>query len=42
MSLYAGICAAVEGLADALTAWAERERLDALEYQFDMAEGEDG
>lgn len=35
MRLYAGVCAVLEGLAQALTAWAEGERLNTLEYQFD-------
>ena len=40
MRLYRSVCDLMDYLSQALTAWAEGERLNTLEYQFDMADGD--
>jgi hypothetical protein len=38
MRLYSAICEAIEALADALTAWADSERTNTLEHEFEQAD----
>ena len=41
MRLYMALCSTLEGLGQALTAWAEGERLNTLEYQMAELDGDE-